>query len=1044
MEALGTAPEIRELQRTMRDLVALSAMPAAWIGRGLGEITQGCLDVLVGVLDVSAAYVRLRDVGNGEEDEAVFDPEHFGFAHWVHEQEVTPGPTQSARILRFDPSSRNVRVALLPIGLNYAPGLMAIASSRANFPSESEMLLASVVANHASIAFRTVSLREEAEVERRRLKELLSQAPAGIALLNGPDHRWTYVNDLYVRVTGRKSAKDFLGKTLHGALPELEGQGFIELLDRVYATGEPFIGREMKATLNRSANSGPEDAYFNFVYQPILNRAGTVDGILVHAVEVTDQVLARKQIEISEGRLRLAQAAAHIGTWEWDPVQDARFLSDELRHIFGYEENDPNSFETWASRVAPEDFERVRELMEAGHRSGQMDFEYRYLHPVLGLRWLHCRGSRAQGDSRMFGVVIDITERKQTEKALQQSEQRLRAIIETTPECVKIVAPNGTLLQMNSAGLSMIGADCADMAVGRSIYDVIAAEDSERFRGFNQRICAGAREALEFDIIDANGVRHHMESHAAPLQDVDGSTVHLAVTRDVTARKVAEKAIREREEEYRSLANSMPHLVWMANPDGHIFWYNQRWHEYTGSSPNEMEALGWQRFHDPDHLPEVLERWTASLASGESFEMTFPLRGADGKLRPFLTRVVPVRDSSGNITRWFGTNTDVSAEIETQDALRKSKEKLEVALVASQRLAAIVESSDDAIVSKNLDGTVTSWNRRAEQMFGFSAEEMIGESILKIIPDHLQITEQEILATIARGDRIEHFETIRRTKSGELLEVSLTISPTKDESGRIVGAAKIARDITQRRKTEHALRTTERLASVGRLASTVAHEMNNPLEAVTNLVYLAQRTESIDQIKELLATAESELGRASLITKQTLGFYRETKDLSPRRVGSLIQPLISIFESRFQNKAILVDCEVRHDPEVFCVPGEICQLFANLLGNSIDAVPGGGRIRIRISAASEHGGDSRNGVRLTVADSGAGIPPSLKEKLFEPFFTTKKDVGTGLGLWICKSIVENHRGSIRIRSCAVPGRSWTVFSVFLPERPPISMADPIN
>ncbi len=793
MEALGTAPETRELQRTMRDLAALSAMPAAWIGRGLSEITQGCLDVLVGVLDVSAAYVRLRDVINGQEDEAVFDPDHTSFAEWVHLQVATPGPTQSARILRFDPSSRNLRVAVLPVGLNYAPGLMAIASSRANFPTESEMLLASVVANHASIAFRTVCLREEAELERSRLKELLSQAPAGIALLNGPEHRWTYVNNLYVRVTGRKSANDFIGKTLHGALPELEGQGFIELMDRVYATGEPFIGREMKATLNRPANVGPEDAYFNFVYQPILNRVGTVDGILVHAVEVTDQVLARKQIEISEGRLRLAQAAAHIGTWEWDPLKDARFLSEELRAIFGYEENDSNSFETWASRVAPDDFERVRELMEAGHQSGQMDFEYRYRHPVLGLRWLHCRGSRAQGDSRMFGVVIDITERKQTEKAL-----------------------------------------------------------------------------------------------------------------------------------------------------------------------------------------------------------------------------------------------------------RESNDKLEVALVASQRLAAIVESSDDAIVSKNLDGTVTSWNRRAEQMFGFSAEEMIGESILKIIPDHLHTTEREILATIARGDRIEHFETIRRTKSGELLEVSLTISPTKDESGRIVGAAKIARDITQRRKTEHALRTTERLASVGRLASTVAHEMNNPLEAVTNLVYLAQRTESIDQIKELLATAESELGRASLITKQTLGFYRETKDLSPRRVGSLIQPLISIFQSRFQNKSILVDCEVRHDPEVFCVPGEICQLFANLLGNSIDAVPSGGRIRIRISATSEHGGDSRNGVRLTVADSGAGIPPSLKEKLFEPFFTTKKDVGTGLGLWICKSIVENHRGSIRIRSCAVPGRSWTVFSVFLPERPPISMADPIN
>ncbi len=1035
MESLGTHPELPQLQRTMRDLVALSAMPAAWVGRGLREIAEGCLDVVAGVLEITCAFVSLRDLDNGAKSEAVFDPEHTAFADWVQEQEIVGGSTQRSRVLSLHLSGRPLRVALLPIGLNSASGLMAIASTRSDFPSESEMLLASVAANHAATAFQTACLRVEAEVERHRLEELLAQAPAAIALLNGPEHRWTYVNDLYISVTGRRSAKDFIGKTLHEALPELEGQGFLELMDHVYATGRPFIGREMKATLNRSADSGPENAYFNFVYQPILNRAGTADGILIHAVEVTDQVLARKQIEISEGRLRLAQAAAHIGTWEWDPVQNIQALSEELHDIFGLENTDPTVSITWASRVAPDDFQRVCDLMEEGHRSGEMDFEYRYEHPVRGLRWLYCKGRRRNQDSRMFGVVIDITERKQIEKALKQSEERLRAIIETTPECVKIVDSDGTLTQMNSAGLNMVGADCAEKVVGHSIYDVIAGEDRDRFREFNQRICNGAREALEFDIVDMSGARHHMESHAAPLQDVDGTTVHLAVTRDVTARKLAEKAIREQEEEYRALANSMPHLVWMAKPDGHLFWYNDRWCEYTGTSRDEMEIRGWQRFHDPARLPDVIERWNASLASGEPFEMIFPLRGADGKFRSFLTRVVPVRDAAGKITRWFGTNTDVSVEVEAQQALRESKEKLESALIASQRFSAIVESSDDAIVSKDLNGIVTSWNRRAEQIFGFSAEEMVGESIKRIIPDELHATEDDILATIARGDRIELFETVRRTKSGELVEISLTISPVMDESGRIVGAAKIARDITQRKKAERALRTTERLASVGRLAATVAHEMNNPLEAVTNLVFLARLTASKEAANELLAAAEEELGRVSLITRQTLGFYRETKGSSVTRLGSIVKPLVSILHTRSRNKAITIDTEIRHDPEIKCVPGEIRQLFANLLGNSIDAVPNGGRIQVRISETSERRGQFRNGVRLTVADSGPGIPPIVKDNLFEPFFTTKKDVGTGLGLWISKSIAENHGGSISVKSSVVPGRSWTVFSVFLPAEP---------
>ena len=158
--SLGTHNEARELQRTMRDLVALSAMPAAWVGRSLKEITAGCLDVLMGVLDISLAFIRLRDVDNGEESEAVYDPDQTTFVDWVREQETVAGSTQRSRILNFDLSGSRLRVAFLPIGLNSASGLMAIASSRVDFPSESEMLLASVAANHAATAFRTACLRD--------------------------------------------------------------------------------------------------------------------------------------------------------------------------------------------------------------------------------------------------------------------------------------------------------------------------------------------------------------------------------------------------------------------------------------------------------------------------------------------------------------------------------------------------------------------------------------------------------------------------------------------------------------------------------------------------------------------------------------------------------------------------------------------------------------------------------------------------------------------------------------------------------------------
>ena len=332
---------------------------------------------------------------------------------------------------------------------------------------------------------------------------------------------------------------------------------------------------------------------------------------------------------------------------------------------------------------------------------------------------------------------------------------------------------------------------------------------------------------------------------------------------------------------------------------------------------------------------------------------------------------------------------------------------------ARERLAAIVESSDDAIVGKDLNGIVTSWNAGAERIFGHQAEEIIGRSILAIVPPELHDDEARILATIRRGERIHHYETVRVTKGGEPISVSLTISPVRDGTGRIVGAAKIARNITEQKKTEQTLHTAERLASVGRLAATVAHEINNPLEAVTNLVYLAKANAVQKDVQEYLSGAEEELERVSQLTKQTLGFYRNTKGAAPIRVGSLVEALLSMFSSRIRNKSIEIRPEIRQDPEIVAVQGEIRQLFANLLSNSIDAVEGGGLIRIRVSAATDWNGEGRSGVRLTVADSGTGIPPAIRSELFEPFFTTKKDVGTGLGLWVCKSIVEKHGGSLR-------------------------------
>jgi PAS domain S-box-containing protein len=420
------------------------------------------------------------------------------------------------------------------------------------------------------------------------------------------------------------------------------------------------------------------------------------------------------------------------------------------------------------------------------------------------------------------------------------------------------------------------------------------------------------------------------------------------------------------------------------------------------------------------------------VMSGETvfYENTVVPIVRDGKLQDirWTYSYSPILGADGKVLGVLAICQDITREVAVAQELRKREEGMRASAKHLGELAAIVASSDDVILSKDLHGTITSWNNAATRIFGYSPEEMIGASILKLIPEHLHSDEKTILESIRAGRRIDHFETVRRAKDGRLIEVSLTVSPIKDEEGRVIGASKILRDVSSRKRIEQSLLQAEKIAATGRMAATIAHEVNNPLAAVMNLLYLLREKITDDEGRAFLATAEDELGRVSHIAKQTLGYYREHAAASLASVSDIAEHALRIYEPRCGAAHITIRKSINPSTKIVVRRGEMMQVISNLIANSIYAMPDGGTLSLSVCDASS----TKNGIVLTIEDDGVGIRSQDLPKVFDAFFTTRTTVGTGIGLFIAKQFVEGHGGRISIESESESEKHGTTVRVFLP------------
>jgi two-component system, NtrC family, sensor kinase len=341
--------------------------------------------------------------------------------------------------------------------------------------------------------------------------------------------------------------------------------------------------------------------------------------------------------------------------------------------------------------------------------------------------------------------------------------------------------------------------------------------------------------------------------------------------------------------------------------------------------------------------------------------------------------------------------------------------------------AALVELASEAIIVRDFEGKIQFWNSGAERLYGWKREEVVGKDLRQVLQTVFPIPQEEIEA-ILRDQKSWQGNLIQKTREGT--EVVVACRKTLDHDGNAI--LEVIREITDQLRAEEMLRETEKLAAMGRVAGIIAHEINNPLAAITNIFYLLRNHTSLDdEARRLADLAEQELQRVSHITRQTLTFYRESKQPVSVCVNEVLDDVLDLQERALQVNRIEVQRRYQCSCTVQGFPVEIRQVFLNLIGNAIQAMQDGGVLRLYVREARELL-TQRIGASISIIDTGIGVSPEDAKKLFEPFFSTKSTKGTGLGLWISKGIVQKYDGSISCRSYRLGGRTVTCFRIFLP------------
>jgi PAS domain S-box-containing protein len=730
--------------------------------------------------------------------------------------------------------------------------------------------------------------------------------------------------------------------------------------------------------------------------------------------DVTELRQAERELRKNVARLEEAQRIAHFGWWEWDLSSNRLLVSDELCRIFGVQSADIPTFQRALEFIHPEDRPRVAEAAATDLRGGpRYDVEYRVVRPDGRVRVVHGRGDVASDDagqpSRRFGIVQDITDLREAERELRASEARFRTFVDHAMDAFFLLDDRLTVIDVNRQACDSLGYS-RDELIGMHPRDFDAGLDESSIERLRQRIAAGETLTFETRHRRKDGTSFPVEIHSGQFEP--GGRL-LCLVRDITERKRGEDALRASEERFRTLVQFSFDAYWESDAQ-HRF-IRQEFAEGLADAPPPGYEIGKTRWEVPYLEPDE-KAWRKHRETLDAhlpfrdFELARPT--PDGGTRYVSVSGMPMFDDKGDFVGYRGVGRHITERKRSELAIRESEE----------RFRTLFDKANDAIFLENERDEIVEVNERACAMLGYSRQELLTMKV-----SDLQAPEmREQAVGVIRGELERHgdapFETVDLHRSGRRILVEVTNTPIFDHGHKLV--LSVARDVTERKRAAEALQQmheqlahANRVATMGQLTASIAHEIAQPIGAVYNranaaINFLNRNPPDLEEVREAISRIADAADRAREIIVR---IREQVKKAPPQKdcfdLNEAIEEVLLLANNAITKDAIAVQTGFAKGlPPVQGDRVQLQQVALNLILNAMEAMRSVDDRSRKLQITTQE--NEAGGVLVTVSDTGPGIPPETLERVFESFFTTKSS-GMGIGLSICRSIVEAHGGSLR-------------------------------